>query len=173
MLETFLGLFLFSQKAKNISEHQNPLKNKFEHLFEAKFGRHQSLKNTWPLEGQWALAVSRVAHLGFGRTIGSAGPLPMASGPILLQQSLAVEACLLQRCPALLSLNRGRGVSFELSHSTLIHSLPLKLSQTLLSGFHWIFARIWFQETSLSHFFAARKEDYNSRVWTFISISLT
>ena len=30
-------------------------------------------------------------------------------------------------------------MSFELSHSTLIHSLPLKLSQTLISIFHWIF----------------------------------
>ena len=47
----------------------------------------------------------------------------------------------------------------ELSHTTLIHSLPLKLSQTLLSGFDWIFARIWFQEASLSHFFAARKKE--------------
>jgi len=29
----------------------------------------------------------------------------------------------------------------------------------LLSGFDWIFARIWFQEASLSHFFAARKKE--------------
>jgi hypothetical protein len=33
------------QKSKNISEHENPLKNKFEHHFEAKFGRHQSFKS--------------------------------------------------------------------------------------------------------------------------------
>jgi len=79
---------------------------------------------------------------GRGRTLGSAGPLPTASGPILHQRSLAVEACLPQWCPAILPLNRGRGVSFELSHFTLIHSLPLKLSQTLFSGFHWIFAQI-------------------------------
>ena len=80
-------------------------------------------------------------HLGFGRTLGSAGPLPTASGPSFFQWSLAVVAGFLQRCPAILSLNRGRGVSFELSHSTLIHSLPLKLSQILLSCFHWIFAQ--------------------------------
>ena len=141
MLETFLGLFLFSQKSKNISEHQNPLKNKFEHLFESKFGRHQSSKSTWPLEGQWTLAASRGAHLRFGRTLRSADPLPTANGPTFLQRSLVVQSCLLQRCPAIISLNRGRGVSFELSHSTLIHSLPLKLSQTLLSGFQWIFAQ--------------------------------
>jgi len=35
---------MFLQKSKNISKHENPLKNKFEHLFEANFGRHQSLK---------------------------------------------------------------------------------------------------------------------------------
>ena len=80
-------------------------------------------------------------HLGFGRTLGLAGPLLMASGPSFFQWSLAVVAGFLQRCPAILSLNRGRGVSFELSHSTLIHSLPLKLSQTFFSGFHWIFAQ--------------------------------
>jgi len=45
MLETYLALFYFSQKTKNISEYENPLKNKFEHLFEAKFGRHQGLKS--------------------------------------------------------------------------------------------------------------------------------
>jgi len=45
MLETFLALFYFSQKSKNSSEHENPLKNKIEHLFEAKFGRHQSFKS--------------------------------------------------------------------------------------------------------------------------------
>ena len=47
----------------------------------------------------------------------------------------------------------------ELSHSTLIHSLSLKLSQTSLSGFHWIFAQyLNSRDLSLSHFFAARKK---------------
>ena len=51
-------------------------------------------------------------------------------------------------------------MSFELSHSTLIHSLSLKLSQTLLSGFHWIFAQdLISRDLSLSHFFAARKKE--------------
>jgi len=45
MLETFLALFLIFTKSKNIFEHENPLENKFEHLFEVKFGRHQSLKS--------------------------------------------------------------------------------------------------------------------------------
>jgi len=45
MLETFLALLCFSQKSKNIFEHENPLENKFEHLFEAKFSWHQSFKS--------------------------------------------------------------------------------------------------------------------------------
>ena len=50
----------------------------------------------------------------------------------------------------------------ELSHTTLIHSLSLKLSQTMLSGFHWIFAQVLNSRNlslSLSHFFAARKKE--------------
>ena len=97
-----------------------------------------------------------MAHLGFGRTLGSAGPLPMASGPNLFQRSLAVEPGLSQWCPAILPLNRGRGVSFELSHSTLIHSHSLKLCSRVFIGF---LLKIWIQETSLSHFFAARKKE--------------
>jgi hypothetical protein len=34
-------------------------------------------------------------------------------------------------------------------------SLTHSLSQSLLSGVHWIFAQVWIQEISLSHFFAA------------------
>jgi hypothetical protein len=30
----------------------------------------------------------------------------------------------------------------------------------LLSGFHWIFAQVWIQETFLSHFFAARNPTF-------------
>ena len=76
-----------------------------------------------------------MGHLGFSRTIGSVGPLPTASVPILLQRSLAVEAGLFQWGPVILPLNKGRGVSFELSHSTLIHSLPLKLCSRVFIGF--------------------------------------
>src|SRR6185437_8004970 len=76
-----------------------------------------------------------------------------------LQWLLAVVPSSSQRCPAILPLNRGREVGVELSHSTLIHSLPLKLSQTLLSCFHWIFAQdLNSRDLSLSHFFAASKK---------------
>ena len=98
------------------------------------------------------------AHLGFSQTLGSAGPLQQLVGPSLFQWSLAVEPGLSQRCPTILPLNRGRGVSFELSHSTLIHSLSLKLSQTLLSGFHWIFTQdLNSRDLSLS-FLCCKKE---------------
>jgi len=44
MQETFLALFLFFHKnPKSTSEHKNPLKNKFKHLFEAKFGTTRNL----------------------------------------------------------------------------------------------------------------------------------
>ena len=160
----------FHKNQKNISEHENHLKNKFEHLFEAKFGRHQSLKSFWPLEGQWALAVSRGAHLGFGRTLGSAGPLPTASGPSFFQRSLAIEPGLSQRCTAILPLNRGRGVSFELSHSTLIHSHSLKLCSRVFIGF---LLKIWIQETSLSLISLLQERRSNSWVRPFNSVSLT
>jgi len=46
MLETFLALFLFSQKSKrNISEHENPLKNNFEHLSKQRLAGHPKFQN--------------------------------------------------------------------------------------------------------------------------------
>ena len=145
------------------------------------YGRQQAPKFKKHMTVRRAVGPScqQGAHLGFGRTLGSADPLPTANGPTLLQRSLAVEVCLLQRCPAILSLNRGRGVSFELSHSTLIHSLTLKLSQTLISGFHWIFLlKFDFKKPlslslSLSLISLLQERRSNSQVRTFILILLT
>ena len=64
MLETFLALFFLLQKSKNISEHENPLKNKFKYLSKQSLAGHQSFQNMWPLESPWALAVSQWAHRG-------------------------------------------------------------------------------------------------------------
>ena len=98
------------------------------------------------------------AHLGFSQTLGSAGPLQQLVGPSLFQRSLAIEPGLSQQYSAIFPLNRGRGVSFEISHSTHIHSLSLKLSQTLLSCFHWIFAQdLNSRDLSLS-FLCSKKE---------------
>ena len=73
MLETFLALFLsFTKIQKNISEHENPLKNKFEHLSKQSLAGHPKFQNLWQLESPWALAVSQWAHRGAGRTLGSA-----------------------------------------------------------------------------------------------------
>ena len=45
-----------------------------------------------------------------------------------------------------------------LSSHILTHSLTLPLTHSC-SGFHWILAQVWFQEISLSHFFAARSSE--------------
>ena len=74
MLETFLALFLFLQKSKNISELENPLKNKFEYLSKQSLAGHQSFQNIWLLESPLVLAVSQWAHRGAGRTLESADP---------------------------------------------------------------------------------------------------
>ena len=74
MLETFLALFCFSQKSKIISEHENSLKNNFEHLSKQSLAGHPKFQNLLPFGSPWALAVSQWAHRGPGRTLGSADP---------------------------------------------------------------------------------------------------
>ena len=153
MLESFLAPFLFLQKSKNIFWALKFFEEKyffFENLSRQSLARHPSVQSLLPLGSTWALAISQRAHRGAGWTPGSADPTWQRSTSSFCQRLLAVVPSSSQWCPAILSLNRGRGVGVELSHSTLIHSLPLKLSQTLLSGFHWILAQVWLQEHSHS-----------------------
>ena len=162
MLETFLALFFLLQKPKNISEHENPLKNKFEHLSKQSLAGHPKFQNLWQLESPWALAVSQWAQRGAGGTPRSADSTWNWFAVSFLQRLLAVVPSSSQRCPAILPLNRGRGGGCWAltlnSHSLTLSQNSLKLCSRVFIG---LLLKIWFQETSLSlsHFFAARKKE--------------
>ena len=70
---------------------------------------------------------------------------------------IAILAGLFHGAHAIFPLNRGREGGVKLSCSLPLLTLPLTHS---CSGFLWILAQVWFQETFLSHFFAARLITY-------------
>ena len=112
-------------------------KNTFENLSRQSLAWHSSSQSLLPFVSTWALAVSQWAQGGAGHIAVSADPTFQRLTASFLQRLLAVVPNSSQRCPAILSLNRGREVGVELSHSTLIHSLPLKLCSRVFIGF-WL-----------------------------------
>ena len=167
----FLAPFSFYKKIPQIfSKFQNPLEN-YLNIFSSKvLNMHQSFKvyNHW--KGIWPNGGTSGATLGPADPRGRSTQGQWLLGPTFSNGSITVVACLSSGARAIFSLNRGREGCWALSYSL---TLPLTHS---CSGFHWILAQVWFQEISLSHFFAARLITYLEEQLSgknFILISLT
>ena len=149
------------------------MENKFEHLFEQTLAVHQIFK----IFDRWRDAWPKGRPSG--PTIGPTDPTGRPTlgyhwvGPTFSNGSIAVVAGLSSSARAIFPLNRGREGGVKLSYSLPSLTLPLT---SFCSGFHWILTQVWFQEISLSHFFAARLITYLEEQLSgknFILISLT
>ena len=142
------GIFLaFYKKIPNIYEFQNPLENNF-NIFSSKF----RLSTPWS-SSIWLLELNGQRGAPADPPGGRPNPGSRCAGPTCSKGHLTVVVGLSSCAFARFPLNRGRERGVELYHA---HTLTHTPSHKLCSGFHWILSQVWFQEISLSHFFAAR-----------------
>ena len=149
----FLELFPFYRKTKNIFWFLKSFGKNNLDIFSSKL---LAVHHIFKIYDRWGITWPKVGTRG--PTLGLSDPTGRPTqgqrllGPTFSNGSIAIVACLSSGARAIFSLNRGREGCWALSCShTHSHSLPGSYS-----GFHWILALVWFQEISLSQFFAAR-----------------